>query len=188
MEMLRKTALVALLCSAPAFAQSPVQPGPGPLPYSGSSSPPTPVSIANGGTACSTVNCSYGLPNFRKKLAGLKSGSGNLLAGFVGDSTTIGSYSTSVNGSGDIVIGSYPTQLVKVLSSYGIKTENNNFFGDGDPEVIRGQTADGRLTIGTSWTPDTATYSIGGAAFMASTNTNALSFTPRINVDTFKFL
>lgn len=144
--------------------------------------------VANGGTGGATVNAYYGLPNFRAKLDAIKHGTAtsNLLDCRLGDSTTYGSYST-LTSSGDVVVGSYPTQMTTLInSSYGINAESNSFMGAGSTGPNNNTTNDARIVVGSAWSIDNTIISFGGGTFKATTATNPIDFTPASPVDTFK--
>ena len=147
--------------------------------------------VANGGTSCTTASCYYGLPNIRAKLAQVKTatqGTVNARICMAGDSTFFGSWSQPSNT--NIVATSMPMQLSSFLNStYGIKSNSNGFIGDqGIYETYGGSGIDPRISMGSSWTQDSSTISLGGSSFKATTATNSLSFTPSTAVNVFRFL
>lgn len=139
---------------------------------------PDPVAGAN----------SVELPRWRLALAKVLSGQANARVLFPGDSTTFGVGSNNANGrgGGDMNAQSYPTQLATRLTAVGITANAHGWMGDGSSVYETRHTNDGRLVMGSSWTQFAGTPSLGGQFFTASTNTNALAFTPAAPVDTFK--
>lgn len=126
------------------------------------------VPVANGGSG-------YNFPNFYPALNKVLTSTGNAKICSIGDSLTQGFPLNELT--------AYPAQLSGLLmSQYGIKSQANSFFGN--PTV---GTADPRVTIGSSWASSSTYVPLGGLVTLtASTSTNALSFLPTTNVDTFK--
>lgn len=128
------------------------------------------------------------LPKWRAALAKVKSGNGNAkILCAPGDSTTYG-YGSDGLGVGSYRVKSWPTQLVNLfkgsLAGPGATAEWNNWFGVGNFGQL-GAPSDPRLVIGSAWAASFAQSSLGGYPLVATANTNALSFTPTENVDTF---
>jgi lysophospholipase L1-like esterase len=141
------------------------------LTYSNAEASEGVLPVANGGS-------NYHFPNFYPALAQVIAATGNAKICAVGDSTTFGSYPGPTY--------SYPTQLANMLTStYGIKAHWNSWVGAGDGTQTFGAN-DSRITQGSSWTASTNFISLGVRTYTASTSTNAFSFTPTTNVDTFK--
>lgn len=150
----------------------------------------TTLPIANGGTNCATTNCYYGAPHWQSKLNNVRNGTGNARLCFVGDSTIFGAWST-VGDTGDQTISAYPTKLAAFLTSAnGIKANRNGFMGDGSLYEGAGETsgADARVVKGNAWSRDSSNVSVGGYSYKATTNTNALSFTPSVPVNVFRYV
>jgi lysophospholipase L1-like esterase len=128
------------------------------------------------------------LIGWRTALAKTMSGQANARILCIGDSTTFGTGSNNQNGSagGEMNALSYPTQLATLLNEFGVPANANGWMGDGSTAYETRATNDGRLVMGSAWSEATVNSpSIGGYFFQASTNTNALSFTPTNQVDTF---
>lgn len=101
----------------------------------------------------------------------------------IGDSTTFG---VGSQGTATTALNTYswPDQLVQALGNFGVPAHEDSFMGDkGASQTL---TSDSRLTIGSSWTQQTGSESLGGAQLIASTSTNNLAFLPVNNVDTFR--
>lgn len=121
------------------------------------------------------------LPHFRAGIGKVLAGTANTKILWVGDSTTLGAYSNN-SGSGDWRLLAVPSQFAAMLNRQGIPASSQSFSGFGSSSADL--TADPRITIGSSWTQDTST-TVGGDQLCATTTTNALSFLPVTNVDTF---
>jgi|GEM_PF-7032067 len=127
------------------------------------------------------------LPNWRAALAGVKAGTGQARFCVVGDSTTLGTGSTgSVAASGqNYTPYAWPAQMAGILQSSGVPASWDSFFGAGYNSTTFGN-SDSRLSVGNSWSQDTASLSLGGYTWKATTATNTLNFTPTGAVDTFR--
>lgn len=123
------------------------------------------------------------LPKTRAAFGKVRAGTGSGRILCIGDSTTMG-YGNN-GGTGDMKTLSWPTQLSNLLNNKGINAHANSFMGNGGSHGSPSTTLqwDPRLTAGSSW--GVGVGSVGGASFTATTNTNALSFLPTVNVDTF---
>lgn len=100
-----------------------------------------------------------------------------------GDSTTFGVGSQATGASGLQTL-SYPAQIAQSLNNYGVPAHFDAFMGDqGTAQTLAN---DSRMTIGSSWTQQTGSESIGGAQLKASTSTNPVVFAPVNAVDTFR--
>lgn len=138
--------------------------------------------VANGGTACTTSDCYYGLPNFRSNLVNVRNETGFARVCLLGDSTTAGNHANN-NWSPSNALA------YALTNNYGISSSYYYFFGGGiglGPPVSQG------VTVGSSWSIDGAQgLSAGGYPYSATTSTNALSFNPQdafnvaVSVDTF---
>lgn len=125
------------------------------------------------------------LTHWLQALTSMKNGASNAKILCIGDSTTFG---TGANGtsSGNWQPTTYPTQLSGKFTSAGINSHANAWMGGGRNTADQWP-RDARITDGSSWTADTSfdTRCFGGYTAKATTNTNAFSFLPTVNVDTF---
>lgn len=130
------------------------------------------------------------LIRWRTALAKMLAGQGNARILCVGDSTTFGVGSNNANGTGggNMQPLAWPTQLATILTNMGISANAHSIAGFGSISFEDRSHNDGRVTFGSSWTKFAfaANQSAGGCLAQATTNTNALSFLPTSNVDTFK--
>ena len=142
-----------------------------------------------------TGNDTYGrnpnsLKRFRTALAGTLTGASRTRILCIGDSTTFGVGSNGHNGAGggDMQPTSYPTMLASVLSTMGYPANAHSIAGMGSGSFESRFTNDGRFTVGNSWSLYTAGngQTLGGCMALATTGTNALSFTPSGQCDSFK--
>lgn len=87
-----------------------------------------------------------------------------------------------------MVGGSWPTQLASLLKNAGYSANAESFLGFGSSAYESKFTNDARFTAGNAWslTSTNNTLSCGGSMGLATTGTNALTFTPAMSVDTFK--
>lgn len=131
------------------------------------------------------------LPIWRKALGNVLAGTGYATVACIGDSTTMGAGagSSGTSNTTGARANSYPALLKKLLNGMGIPAIDENTWGDNT--TPGGGTAgitsyDPRVTFtGTSWSR-TAT-ALAGALFTnaATSNTDALIFTPTTPCDTF---
>lgn len=120
------------------------------------------------------------LPKWRAALGKVAAATANVKVMCIGDSTTLGFASNGAE-TGNFRPLSFPNQFANMLNSVGIPAHSNSWMGDGNP--IFSSDYDDRLSIGNSWTR--TFVHVGGASWTATTDTNALSFTPTEPVDTF---
>lgn len=125
------------------------------------------------------------LKKWRAAIAGVKAGVANARILCIGDSTTFGTGANGA-GSGNWRAQCYPTRLAGLLNAAGVNAEWNSFFGGGRNTTDQ-LSFDSRIVVGSVWSvPSTAdTTMFGGYMMNAQANTNALSFTPTVPVDTF---
>lgn len=98
----------------------------------------------------------------------------------IGDSTTFGVGAGTQNG---LKAKSYPTRLAEILAGAGLPTTKNGQLGTGNYNSGTYPTYNPMVVYGAGWSA--GSFSIGGNYFANSTTTNALAFTPDIQVDTF---
>lgn len=128
---------------------------------------------------------SLNMPHWRSALAKVKQGTGQARVCAVGDSTTAGFFANGPP-SGNSNLYSYPTQLANILqTAYGIKAQSQGVF-EGGQELPSG--GDPRIVVGSSWTLTGGLGGIPNGTSVATTSTNALSFTPTVPVDTFRIV
>ncbi len=127
------------------------------------------------------------LKRWRFALSKALSGQSNARIVCVGDSTTFGVGSNN-SASGDMNVQSYPTQLAKFMTSFGVPAVANSWFGDSSAVTTARTTNDARIVAGSSWAPikSAGVFTLGGLVLAASTITNALAYTPAVSVDTFR--
>jgi lysophospholipase L1-like esterase len=125
--------------------------------------------------------------HWRSQLNKVLNKTGNARVCFSGSSISLGTNSQTTlpwADSGPVA------QLASVLQvSYGIPTAWDGFFGWGYKDATNtyySTGGDGRVTVGSSWTADTANVSVGGPSYKATTATNAIAYTPVESVDTFR--
>lgn len=138
--------------------------------------------ILSGGTG-------YNFPNFYPALTNTKNNLSNTRICVAGDSTSygVGSTGSAATSGQNFPPLAYPAQLANILTSnYGIPAHWNSFMGDQGSFQTAGN-SDLRVTQGSSWT-QSSVITIGGAFLTATTATNALSFTPTTQVDTFRII
>jgi lysophospholipase L1-like esterase len=125
------------------------------------------------------------LPIWTAALARVKAGTGNARVVCVGDSTTFGYGSTA---GGNIPPFAWPKLVSDLFNNAGINSQWNSWMGVGTSGggFVGYQYFDTRLTFGSAWANAAyPTFSVGGYPMSATTNTNAISFLPTVNVDTF---
>lgn len=126
-----------------------------------------------------TVGYGSTLPVFNRKCASVKTNAANCRVLILGDSVTLGKGSLP-SGTGR-VNWNYASIAQRYLSAAGITCQRDYMAANGDGTS---DTFDSRVTKGSSWASTGAT-GVGGNTFQATTNTNALSFTPTGIVNTF---
>lgn len=176
---------------APAFlALAQYTPPPAGAPVSVTAGTPDVVVTPSPGTGTFTLstNPGYHFANFYPQFSKVFNSTANAKICAVGDSTTFGVGSTGVTSAGqNFPPLSYPGQLTTFLTSnMGIKAHSNSFIGSGLGAASTYANSDSRITVGSSWAPSATYISLGLDTFTASTSTNALSFIPTTNIDTFK--
>lgn len=134
------------------------------------------------------------LKKWRKALANVKTGTANGRICYVGNSVVLGIGSGTTNSaltSGEIKSKSAPAQLAGLLNAAGVNAHANSLSGTGAgassnawPSLTASSGPDTRIVCGSSWTAHSQP-TLGGPYIKASTGTNAFSFTPAVNVDTF---
>lgn len=131
--------------------------------------------------------------NWRTARKNVSNGTANARILYFGNSVVLGVGSGTSNTaftSGEMKSLSAPSQVSGLLNTAGVNSHANSFFGSGQNVSVTtwpsffNATADPRIVIGSSWTPSTSA-TMGGAYLNATTSTNAFSFTPTVNVDTF---
>lgn len=114
----------------------------------------------------------------------VSAGTANARIVCVGDSTTIGAFSTG-SATGNLKPLSWPSQLSGMLTTSGMNSNWNGFLGDSS--IASPTTAqDTRIVLGSGWTRfgvDDASTTIGGGFFTASAATSSLAFTPTTQTD-----
>ncbi len=125
------------------------------------------------------------LPKTRAAFGRVMGKTGNARILCIGDSTIMGYGSNGGSSPSDQKTLSLPTQLSNMLNAAGINAHANSWFGNGGSRGSPSTTLqwDPRLVAGSSW--GVGVNSLGGQSWTATTNTNALSFTPTVPVDTF---
>lgn len=144
-----------------------------------------PYPLSSNQLAAFNLNPSSQLRKYRTAVAKVKSGQANMKLLCLGDSTTFGDGSNN-SGVGDLKTFCYPNQLTAMFNSTGINAHCNSFMGYGSVTFTNNKDNDPRIVVGSSWTTfGSGSPTLGATLFTASTTTNALSFTPTVNVDTF---
>ncbi len=138
---------------------------------------------------CAGLNCYYGMPRFRSAIERVRRGVGNAKIGFLGDSLFFGTGAdtglpTSV--STDTITNNLPVNLCTIISKdLNVPCQWQSWFGQGNSTGIGYANKDPRISVGSSWTADNGlARSFGGVPWVATTSTNALTFTPATNYDT----
>lgn len=146
-----------------------------------------PTSSSSGLPNVNNFTPSTTLAKWRKALAGVKSGQGNATILCLGDSTTMGVGTGSSTTSGQFYQNSFPKFLSDRFNNAGVASSWQSVISSGNTSNATPSSGnnDSRFVKGSSWSAAGSTHSIGGTTFTASTNTNALSFTPNFPVDTF---
>ena len=151
------------------------------------------LGVASGGTGAkqtgnsglqNIMGATAQLPNWNRALAKVISGKGNARILCVGDSTTMGLYSTNAS-SGNMKPLAPCGQLVNILNANGINASYDGYIGFG---LNSGDLAyDNRFSLGTGWTVSNSgtSASLGGAFLIATGTTSSSTFTPTHPVDTF---
>lgn len=91
----------------------------------------------------------------------------------IGDSTTRGTGSAN-SATANVITGSWPSHLARILTTAGYKASGNCFMGDGN--ALGNATADPRVTVGAGWVFTSAVVSLGGLSVANSSTTNNLSY------------
>lgn len=124
-----------------------------------------------------TQNMSSLLPQTRGCLARAVANYTSCIIQLAGDSTWRG-LGANNTGSGNSFPWSVPVNVAVALQQQGVPAEWNSWFGGGGSSADI--TYDTRITVGTSWTKDTAYHlSLGGYPFKATGSGTALAFTPK---------
>jgi hypothetical protein len=138
------------------------------------------------GTSC--VTAWSNLPtHWSTQLARVLAGTANARVCFSGSSISLGTNSQTALPWAQLGVAAQMATLLQ--TSYGIPTTWDGFFGWGYKDATNtfySTGGDGRVTVGSSWTADTANPSVGGPSYKATTATNAISFTPIESIDTFR--
>lgn len=123
----------------------------------------------------------YNLRNYLAALAKLRNGSGNVLIGKVGDSTSVGfGAATATSWTGARAKNS-SARLAALLSAAGVPARNDSWFGDGNMGNTALPLYDPRIAFTAGqWFIDggTSMLSIGHSPMKGNTNGSAFAFTP----------
>ncbi len=119
------------------------------------------------------------LKKWRKGVAAVRAGTGNMRLLIVGDSTTIG-----VNGSGVAQVPNEYQSLAVAITRAGVPAQENSFFGFSAGSGAR-TLADTRITR-TGWYLDTGHNTLGGNMSVADFTGHTITFTPTNQCDTFR--
>lgn len=132
------------------------------------------------------VRAASQLRKFRTAIANVKAGQANCKVLCLGDSTTFGDGSNN-SGTGDLKPLNYPTQLTAMMNAAGINAHCNSFMGYGSVAFTNNANNDSRISAGAGWTTfGSASPTLGATLWeQPGPGTAALSFTPKVNVDTF---
>jgi lysophospholipase L1-like esterase len=142
------------------------------------------MKLSNGITSINSIRpVSQLAPRWTRALQNVRTGAGDAKVVFFGDSTFFGRGSNGT-GTGNLIPNSLPTQFAtKLATRTGLTCNAHGWFGNGgSPNTF--STNDTRVTFGAGWASGGST-TLGGATINNSTTTNALSFLPTSNVDTF---
>jgi hypothetical protein len=127
------------------------------------------------------------LPNWAKARALVRTGQASATIAVVGDSGPAG---FRANAGVDSRALSYPTSLAKMLAANALTPATaESWWGDAD-EILLGGTAlyttyNPAVTFGAGWTYNGGVTTFGGYCPFNNSTTNALSYTPTTQVDTF---
>lgn len=146
----------------------------------------TAVAQANGGTACTTPFCYYGLPNWQQAIQNVKHATGNAIFCTVGDSVTW-AYLAGVQNSWPNLLGGNTTHPGIFTTDYGIRASSDSAMGDGSNNVANSNygNGDSRISLGSGWAQDTSTLVLGNFSISATGTTGNFAITPSDQVDTF---
>jgi hypothetical protein len=152
-----------------------------------------PLGVASGGTGAkqagnsgiqNILGATAQLPNWNKALAKVISGKGNARILCLGDSTTMGLYSTNA-ASGNMKLLAPCGQLVNILNANGIDASYDGYIGFGlnSGDLVY----DNRFSLGSGWSVSNSasSASLGGAFLIATGTTSSSAFLPTHPVDTF---
>ena len=123
------------------------------------------------------------LLKWRKARSGVISGARRAKVACVGDSNTTG-YGSVAGGAANCVASSYPRRLADRLAAGGVAARWDSAWGMHNESAANLAIFDTRLVIGAGWAQFSA-WSLGGHTLLNNTTTNAYSFTPTGQVDTF---
>ena len=132
-------------------------------------------SLATNKTIASSLSSNVILPKWNNALARAKASGRGARVLIVGDSTDVSGISGGVIQGWSAYLANYFTASGFCYAGYECTfPSSNSRYGES------------RVTIGSSWTLDSAITSIGGGTYKATTNTNAFTFTPSSPCDVIK--
>lgn len=122
------------------------------------------------------------VPHWTACTAKVKINAGSCRVLAVGDSTTMGAYSSTGN-VGEVFAGSYPTRLAQYLNSPILPVNRDSFMGAGGATTGTSVLFNDARIVSTGWISTSLTV---GGGFFNATSTSSLAFTPTSQVNQFK--
>jgi lysophospholipase L1-like esterase len=138
--------------------------------------------VGGGGGSAIVASSASLMPHWIACTAKVKINAGSCRVLAVGDSTTMGAYSSAGN-VGELFAGAYPARLSQYLNSSILPAQRDSFMGAGGNSTGTSVLFNDARIVSTGWT-GSSSASVGGDVFTA-TSTAALAFTPTDQVNQF---